>query len=362
MYGFFYCMRRRNLGDSDSREKIKQLLKQTNPGWMQTRLSALRMGFNPDNSNEFIAESLGVNVSSVKRWFSIYRSGGLDAVLNRDHGTGRPTQLDGAIKDFLQRGLENARWNTAQQACEDLQSHFKCSFNYKTVWVWLKKCAGVLRIPRPVHEKRNPAKAESFKRNFNAILHRLPISKGKPVKVWFADESRYGLLPNLRSVWTLKGKRPHKRWQSRYEWSYCYSYGAIDPISGDTVFVQTPSVSMEWTEAFLEQIKIQYPNHEHIVVWDGAGFHPKESSHEKVPDGVHIVCLPPYSIVPSSTQPDRKTLGFNSRSYSKQAMAFDRAIRPSRCFASERLVGSPRAQRVISLFGDGWIRSSVNDS
>ena len=72
-------------------------------------------------------------------------------------------------------------------------------------------------------------------------IHRLPISKGKPVKVWFADESRYGLLPNLRSVWTLKGKRPHKRWQSRYEWSYCY--GAIDPISGDTVFVQTPSLA-----------------------------------------------------------------------------------------------------------------------
>lgn len=348
-------MRRRNLGDSDSREKIKQLLKQTNPGWMQTRLSALRMGFNPDNSNEFIAESLGVNVSSVKRWFSIYRSGGLDAVLNRDHGTGRPTQLDGAIKDFLQRGLENARWNTAQQACEDLQSHFKCSFNYKTVWVWLKKCAGVLRIPRPVHEKRNPAKAESFKRNFNGILHRLPISKGKPVKVWFADESRYGLLPNLRSVWTLKGKRPHKRWQSRYEWSYCY--GAIDPISGDTVFVQTPSVSMEWTEAFLEQIKIQYPNHEHIVVWDGAGFHPKESSHEKVPDGVHIVCLPPYS--PELNPIEKLWDLIQDHTANKLWPSIERL---DQVVALHLKDWWEAPERVISLFGDGWIRSSVNDS
>ena len=112
------------------------------------------------------------------------------------------------------------------------------------------------------------------------------------MKLWFADESRYGLLPNLRRVWTLKGLRPHKPWQSKYKWSYCY--GALDTIDGKTVFVQkTPSVNTDWTEVFLKEIKVQYPQYEHIVVWDGAGFHPKHSSHEKVPYGVHRVALPP---------------------------------------------------------------------
>jgi len=115
----------------------------------------------------------------------------------------------------------------------------------------------------------------------------------RPIKIWFADESRYGLLPNLRRVWTLKGRRPHKLWQSKYDWSYCY--GALDPVEGKTVFVQTPSVSLEWTRAFLEPIKTQYPSYEPIVVWDGAGFHPKEASHEMIPEGIHIVTLPPYS-------------------------------------------------------------------
>ena len=54
-------------------------------------------------------------------------------------------------------------------------------------------------------------------------------------------------------------------------------------------------MSLEWTRAFLEQIKTQYPGYEHIVVWDGAGFHPKEASHEMIPEGIHIVTLPPYS-------------------------------------------------------------------
>lgn len=66
-------------------------------------------------------------------------------------------------------------------------------------------------------------------------------------------------------------------------------------VEGKTVFVQTPSVNLQWTEKFLEQIKEQYPNEEHIVVWDRAGFHPQNSTHEKVPEGIHIIALPPYS-------------------------------------------------------------------
>lgn len=34
---------------------------------------------------------------------------------------------------------------------------------------------------------------------------------------------------------------------------------------------------------------------EDIVVWNGAGFHPKDASHEMTPEDVHIVTLPPYS-------------------------------------------------------------------
>ena len=32
-----------------------------------------------------------------------------------------------------------------------------------------------------------------------------------------------------------------------------------------------------------------------MVVWDGAGFHPHYSEHPNVPEGVHLITLPPYS-------------------------------------------------------------------
>jgi transposase len=346
-------MRRRRLGEPADRQKVKALLKENNPGWKQTRLTALKMGFNSENSNAFIAESLGVSEASVKRWFAAFRAGGIEAALDRKYGIGRPTGLNEEIEAYLITGLENARWNTAAQARDELEKHFKRRFKYHRVWHWLKKCAGVLRVPRPVHEKRDSAKAEAFKRNFLGILRRLPVTRKKPVKIWFADESRYGLLPNHRRVWTLKGLRPHKLWQSKYDWSYCY--GAIDPVEGKTVFVQTPSVSMEWTQAFLEQIKTQYPDHEHIVVWDGAGFHPKDSSHEMIPEGIHIVTLPPYS--PELNPIEKLWDLIQDHTANKLWPTIERL---------DTVVGLhlkdwwEEPLKVISLFGKGWIRASAN--
>jgi len=147
-------MKRRQLGEPADRHQVKVLLKKNNPGWKQTRLTALEMGFNAQNSNAFIAESIGVSEASVTRWFGTFRKGGLDALLERGYGSGRPSGMDEQIEAYLLKGLQNARWNTAEQAREPLERHFERRFNYKTVWVWLKKCAGVLRVPRPVHEKR----------------------------------------------------------------------------------------------------------------------------------------------------------------------------------------------------------------
>ena len=91
-------MRRRRLGGPTDRRKVKALLKENNPGWKQTRLSALKMGFTSENSNAFIAESLGVSESSVKRWFAAFRKDGFEGALERGSSGGRPSGLDEEIK------------------------------------------------------------------------------------------------------------------------------------------------------------------------------------------------------------------------------------------------------------------------
>ena len=217
-------MRRRRIGDPAEHNKIKRLLKEKNPGWKQTRLTVLKMAFSPDNPVSLIAESSGVGATTVNRWIAKYKAGGLDAVLKRGTDNNhRPSKADAEVLAYLESGLEAQRWNTLVEATAELERRFERSFGYKTVWAWAKKCAGVLRVPRPVHEKRDPVKSEAFKRGFFGILNNLPLRPDKPVKIWFSDESRYGLLPNLRRVWTKRGQRPHKRWKSQYKWSYCFN-------------------------------------------------------------------------------------------------------------------------------------------
>ncbi|MET3870357.1 IS630 family transposase [Puniceicoccus vermicola] len=348
-------MRRRNLGDEADRQRIKVLLKGKNSGWRQARLIALQMGFNPENESSEIAEIVGVSKPTVNRWFKQYKEEGLDKVLTRGYGIGRPSGLDEEIEEYISKALDSGRWNTAKQAQEELQKHFGKAFGYQTVWTWLKKCAGVLRVPRPVHEKRDPAKSEVFKRTFLGKLLDQPIDGDKPVKIWFADESRYGLLPNLRRVWTKKALRPHKLWKSEYKWSYCY--GALDVVDGESVFLQTPTVNLQWTEQFLLQIKKQFPGHEHIVVWDGAGFHPQCSSHERVPEGIYPVALPPYS---PELNPIEKLWDLIQDHTSNRLWPMIERLDQVVAMHLNDWIADPI--QVIRLVGNGWIRASANGS
>lgn len=348
-------MAKRNLGTDEDRKRCRELLKQKQPGWCKERLIALKMGLDPGRTLDEIAAVVARDRSTVQRWFQRFRQGGFDTLLKPAERSGRPSQYNCSVEDFLQGGLTAGRWNTVSEAQQALEQHFEQSFHPQTVWRWIKKCAGVLRVPRPVHEKRDSGKSEAFKRKFFGILKALRLSGHKPVKVWFADESRYGLLPKLRRVWTKKGQRPHKRWQSKYQWSYCY--GALDVVEGETVFLQTPTVNLQWTEAFLGQIKQQYPDHEHIVVWDGAGFHPKESNHDRVPDGVHIVTLPPYS--PELNPIEKLWDLIQDRIANKLWPDIERldqvvALHLKDCWEAP--------EKVLSLVGRGWIRLSANAS
>lgn len=344
------------MGEQADHQRVKVLLKQDNPSWMQRRLMVLKMSFNPENSIAHIADSAGVGTRSVDRWLALYRNQGLDVVLTRGTDKNRrPSKMDDEILEYLKKGLESQRWNTLVEATEALKGKFDQPFEYKTVWYWVKKCTGVLRIPRPVHEKRDPAKAEAFKRSFLGKLKALPLKGDRPVKVWFADESRYGLLPNLRRVWTTKGNRPHKKWKSEYKWSYCY--GAIDPIEGKTVFLQTDTVNLDWTEAFLLELKKQHPEYEHIVIWDGAGFHPKESEHDQIPDDIHIVMLPPYS---PELNPIEKLWDLIQDHTSNKLWPSIKRL--DEVVALHLKDWWEQPERVVSLFGKGWIRASVNAS
>ena len=67
----------------------------------------------------------------------------------------------------------------------------------------------------------------------------------------------------------------------------------MEPLTWSTAscsVCKPPSTNLQWTEAFLKEIKKHDP-----IVWDGAGFHPHHSEHPNVPEGVHLISLPPFN-------------------------------------------------------------------
>jgi hypothetical protein len=92
----------------------------------------------------------------------------------------------------------------------------------------------------------------------------LELPPDRPVRLWVADEMRYGLLPVTRRVWSLRGTRPLCPVQPRYQWAYLC--GAAE-VGGQArvEFVYYPTVDLECSQRFLEQLGAREPGATHVV-------------------------------------------------------------------------------------------------
>jgi hypothetical protein len=93
------------------------------------------------------------------------------------------------------------------------------------------------------------------------------------VRLWVADEHRYGLIPVVRKCWTLRGVRPTVPYRTKYEWGYLDWALEVDGRNA-AEFLCLPEVSLEMSGLFLNHLAASDPAAEHVVIWDQAGFIP----------------------------------------------------------------------------------------
>ena len=84
------------------------------------------------------------------------------------------------------------------------------------------------------------------------------MAGGRPVRIWVADEHRYGLIPVVRRCWTLRGVRPTAPYQAKYEWGYLYTALEVDGENA-AEFACLPEVSLEMSRLFLERLAARDP-------------------------------------------------------------------------------------------------------
>jgi transposase len=121
-------------------------------GWRKTRRLAVKLAARGESTSAQIAEGCGIARGHVFVWLSIVRERGLDALLER----GKPGPKEGVCRGVkakvladLQAKLEANEFTTAEQARRWLKKQPRVERPYISVWRWLKKFGGVLRVPLP---------------------------------------------------------------------------------------------------------------------------------------------------------------------------------------------------------------------
>lgn len=240
-----------------------------------------------------LARLAGRARSTIQVWLDDFTAGGVAQLLERGSPPGKPSPIaEAKVQAQLQAGLKAGHWRTAGQVAAWLKEKHGIQRATKSLYYWLGKVGGALRVPRPCHVKQDPAALAAFRAELEQNLEKLDLPKDRPVKIWVADEARFGLHTQSRRCWALRGQRVVLAQEQRYEWEYVY--GAVEVVEGLAEFQFLPSVSLELSGGFLQQLADSDVQAEHVVIWDQAGFHPRPGV-AALPARIHLLPLPPYS-------------------------------------------------------------------
>lgn len=279
--------------DGPTRRELERRFRRSDDVRDRQRLEAVRLACTGQHSLEQIAETAGCSRAAVQIWLGKFKQAGLDGLLLRHKpGASKSPLQEPRIQKALGEELADGNFRTAGQLARWLDERFGVKRSAKSLYYWLKRCGAALRVPRPVHLKKDPQAAAAFVAGLEAKLRALPLEPGRPVRVWVQDEGRFGLHTIVRRCWGLRGVRVVKTQQKKYQWGYLY--GALEIATGKTEALFMPQAALEVSEVFLRHLAMSDPAAEHIVIWDGAGFHQKSATHA-LPERIHVIQLPAYS-------------------------------------------------------------------
>jgi transposase len=134
--------------------------------------------------------------------------------------------------------------------------------------------------------------------------------------------------------------------QHRYKWIYLY--GFVCPQSGQTFWLLLPSVATSlWSTALAEFASAvgAGPHKQIVLVIDQAGWH--SSGKVVVPEGLHIVFLPPYS---PELQPSERLWSLSDEALVNTHFADLEALTEAQAERCRKLCELPDIIRAQTLF------------
>jgi len=246
-----------------------------------------------------IAKVTGVSLSTVNRAHMAYDHGGRAAL--------EPKQRGGRIRENMTLAEERAlldRFAKAAGAGEmlnifDLKQAYEAEIGHptseSTIYNLLDRHDWRKLMPRPYHPQRDLDAQKAYKEQGFAQAvrkaRRVAARSGRPLRVMFADEARFGRINRPRPCWAPAGVRPAVA--SQFIREYTYLYGAVSPKDGASAFLILPASDTECFQIFLNTLAKRFSRWHILLVVDGAPNHLPENL--AIPANITLESLPAYS-------------------------------------------------------------------
>lgn len=114
---------------------------------------------------------------------------------------------------------------------------------------------------------------------------------GRPIRLTFQDEARFGRMVRPRCCWAPAPLRPVVN--NGYEREFVYVYGTVSPQQGDLDWFICREMNTQRMGEFLTQVSQAHANEFIVMILDGASSH--KAKDLLVPENIRLLPLPAYA-------------------------------------------------------------------
>jgi len=283
----------------ETADELKRLMNSQQKAKLKERIHALYLLKNERAKTlQDLANFLGRSKSTIESWLTLYRKKGWLGLVAWNYHGGQPPAISEPVLTELREKLSQPQgFKNYGEVQQWLKEEHGLEIHYKTVYQTVHyKLKAKLKVARPTHLKRDDTAVVEFKKKLPTQLELIDVfqeveGKKQPVRYWSQDESRLGLHTITRRLLTLPGVKPVGPMQWQFE--AFYLYGAVEPLTGESFFLEFSYLNTVCFQAFLEEFSKTYPNSLNILQVDNASCHLTKKL--IIPDNVILLLQPAYS-------------------------------------------------------------------
>lgn len=155
-------------------EELRAIFKRSRDATVKERCQALVMPEEGGHTYEQIAGRLCRVRATIQTWVKNFIENGFESLESRQvRNGGRPTETRREdLLEELREGLRDGRWQKASEVRGWLRREHGLKYSYTSIYYWLGKAGGALKVPRPVHVKKDAEEAGALKSTFTASWSR----------------------------------------------------------------------------------------------------------------------------------------------------------------------------------------------